>query len=75
MWLVCVKDNIVSPQKFQTDEEAERYLLAFLEDDASCTFPKRNKIRCQLNEAYLGRTQIHEGWGVVPYLSVRWIEF
>lgn len=75
MWWVFIDGCDMKPQKFETDEEAERFMLAYLGDETICSIPNRNIVRSQLNEAFQNRSQLKEGWGVFPYLTARWIEF
>ena len=75
MWIVFMDGGKMKPQKFKTDQEAEHFMLAFLEDENLCPFPNRDQLRSQLNESYQNRTQMREGWGVFPFITARWVEF
>lgn len=75
MWAVQLGAK-ATPILFKTDEEAERFMLRYLEDDLLCSIPEeeRNKVRSDLNDAYQARTQLKEGWGVYPYLTAKFFE-
>ncbi len=74
MWIVFF-DEGTKLKKFDSDEEAERFMLAYLEDESIFPNPNRDLIRSQLNESYQRRSQLRESWGVFPYIVARWVEF
>ena len=73
MWIVFF-DEGTKLKKFDSDEEAERFMLAYLEDESIFPNPNRDLIRSQLNESYQRRSQLREGWGVFPYVVARWVD-
>lgn len=45
MWIVFLDGGKMKPQKFETDQEAEHFMLAFLADEDLCPFPNRDQLR------------------------------
>lgn len=75
MWIVYISDQ--RPARFADDTAAQRYMLNFLEDETLNPVDSitRSRMICQLYDAFNGRTQLRESWGIEGCIKAVFKEF